>query len=365
MHLRRLTLQNFRNIPALEAVPGPGFNVFWGDNAQGKTNLLEVIYFLGTLKSFRGAKTEDLLARGARTGMAAAEVDCQGVARRIEVAISAAGKQPRLDGKEARSAAEFFGCLRPIAFSTDEVAVTRGGPAGRRSLLDRAVFQADPAYLARVRDYDRVLRQRNSLLKAGGSAAELAPWTEALIRAGARIRVDRRRYLQDLSPQLQEICCQLSAGRETLVATYRPTDETEEGAREALSRELTQVAGRERHLGQTLAGPHRDDPEFLLNSEPLRLFASQGQQRSFILAFKAAQILDLERRLGEPPVLLLDDMTSELDRERRRFFFSFLLARKGQVFITTTDIGLLLREGFQGARTFRVRGGTLSEHQET
>lgn len=361
MNLRRLALHRYRNIGEADIEPDPGFNVFWGNNAQGKTNLLEGIFLLGTLKSFRGARNPELIREGDVNSRLSAGIDRRGVLRRVELEIEPQGKRARVDGKELRSAVEFFGCLNPVLFSPEEVGIARGAPAERRAMIDRALFQSDVAYLDRVREYDRNLRQRNRLLRDGRPTREVDPWTEGVVRSGARLRFDRYGYLKRIAPRLGEAYRNISGGREEAELTYRQGGEDFSSLQSALRAELEREADRERRLGQTMSGPHRDDPLFLIDGRPVRLFASQGQQRSFLLAFKTAQIMDLEEHTGEPPVLLLDDMTSELDRHRQGFFFRFLLERRGQVFLTTTEARPLIEQGFRNARFFRVEGGTLRQ----
>lgn len=361
MYLQRFFLRDYRNIEGAEIEPDPGFNVLWGDNAQGKTNLLEGIYLLGNLRSFRGSRNDELLRHGAATCRLAGDVVCREVRRRIELTIGKTGKSAKVDDKEVKKAGLFMSYLRPVLFSPEEVNLIKGNPAGRRALIDRAVFQSDPGYLERAQEYDLCLRQRNRLLKEGKGEQEIAPWTEQLIRSGARIRSDRQRYLERLLPLLREAYSSIAGGREEADLRYPLAAADEEDLRASLRRELTRQCDRERMLGQTLAGPHRDDPIFLVDGRPVRLFGSQGQQRSYMLAFKTGQIMDLERQLGEPPVLLLDDMTSELDRRRQGFFFRFLLERRGQVFITTTEKQPLLKEGIRHARFYRVEEGNIRQ----
>lgn len=361
MYLQRLIYCNYRNIERVNFDPDPEFNVLWGDNAQGKTNLLEGIYLLGNLRSFRGSRYEEFIRHDTVVGQVAGDLINKGVRRRIELSFSEAGKSARIDGKEIKKAGHFMSYLRPVLFSPEEVSLIKGNPAGRRSLLDRAVFQAEPAYLERAQQFERCLRQRNRLLKEGKNEQEIAPWTEQLIQAGARIRFDRLCYLERLLPLLREAYRNISGGHEEADLHYPAAGSEEEYLRQSLRRELARQHEKERALGQTMAGPHRDDPLFLVNGRPLRIFGSQGQQRSYMLAFKTAQIMDMEKQLGEPPVLLLDDMTGELDRHRQGFFFRFLLERRGQVFITTTDIQPLQKEGLQHARFFRVTQGTIQE----
>ena len=363
MHLSHLVLRDFRNASQIDIIPDPGFNIFWGENAQGKTNLLESIYLLATLKSFRGARNEDLIRQGTSRARIQAEAVCGGVVRSLQLTIASEGKQPRVDGKTVTTAANFFGHLRPVVFAPEEVALVRGAPAGRRSLLDRAIFQADPSYLGRAQEYARVLRQRNRLLKDQRPKDEVAPWTAKLIEAGAAIRGERQAYLTRLVPHFREAYQHICGGREWAELSYPEGLEQSADREAALARSLAAQRESEQRAGTTLSGPHRDDPQFLLDGRSIRPFASQGQQRSLMLAFKTAQIIDLEQRMGEAPVLLLDDLTGELDRRRQEFFFRFLLERRSQVFLTTTDLQPLLNEGFSRARRFRVRGGTLDPEE--
>lgn len=361
MYLKRFFLDNYRNIEKINFEPAPEFNVLWGDNAQGKTNLLEGIYLLGNLRSFRGSRYEELIRHDCEVSKIGGDLISKDIGHRIDLNISKAGKSARIDGKEVKKAGHFMTYLRPVLFSPEEVGLIKGNPVGRRSLLDRAIFQTEPTYIERAQQFERCLRQRNRLLKEGKSDLEITPWTEQLIQAGARIRLDRLRYLERLLPLLKEAYRNIAGGHEEADLHYPAVASNEEELRLSLRCDLARKREKERALGQTLAGPHRDDPLFLVNGRPLRIFGSQGQQRSYMLAFKTAQIMDMENQLGEPPVLLLDDMTGELDRRRQGFFFRFLLERRGQVFITTTDIQPLQKEGIQNARFFHILHGKIQE----
>lgn len=361
MYLRRLVLHNFRNLEQVEILPGRRFNVLWGDNAQGKTNILEGIYLLGHLKSFRGSPGSEMIRRQMPAGRLLAEVMRGNVLTTIELTFQGQQKSARINGKTVSKISDFLGLFPTILFSPEEVGLARGYPAGRRALLDRAAFQADPSFLERARAYQRCLQQRNQLLKEGCEGSQLSPWNENLILTGARLRFDRIGYLQRLVPQLREIYRQITAGQEEADLHYPTPAGTEEELREGFRKELEQVKEQERRLGRTLAGPHRDDPYFLVGGHSLRQYGSQGQQRSFMLAFKTAQIIDLETITGQQPVLLLDDMTGELDRKRQDFFFQFLRSRQGQVFVTTTELQALCNKGFDDVRSFRIIKGCLKD----
>lgn len=362
MLLEQLTIRQFRNLSVASLQWGPGFNIIWGNNAQGKTNLLEAVYLLGQLKSFRGARTAELINFDSEAARLTAQVHSGEVLHQLEVTLEKHGQTPRLDGKPVQRLSQFIGTLRTILFTADELILLKGAPAGRRALLDRAVLQADPGYLDRVQTYTRVLRQRNQLLRDRAGDGEFKPWNEALIESGMQIRLERSRFLRQLQPILVGIGREIADCDEQLTLRYPFTAEPET-LREELRIELERLLPRERQQLQTLAGPHRDDPEPRIDGQPLKGFASQGQHRSFLLAFKAAQLLDLEARLGEPPLLLLDDLTSELDARRQASFFAFLRHRRGQVLITTTHPATLGEAVCPHARYFRVEQGQIEERQ--
>lgn len=361
MNLNSVNIQNFRNLESVQLQFQPGLNILHGANAQGKTSILEALYLLGHLKSFRSARNEELIRQGHHTGRISARMTHQGTVRELALEIGPDGKKPTVDGKEARSAEAFFGWLRPILFSPEEISLIKGPPAGRRALVDRAIFQSDPSFLDRSQHYARVLKQRNCLLRDGAGPETLDPWSEALISSGARLRQDRRQYLQRLNPRLSQTYGEICADQETASVVWDDEAQNLAGEQDRLRRELATVREREQRLGQTLVGPHRDDPMFLVDGRALKIFGSQGQQRSFILAFKTAQLLDLEEFVGAPAVFLLDDMTSELDRHRQGHFFRFLLARKGQIILTTTEIQPLLEEGLVPDCLYRVQDGRVRE----
>lgn len=361
MNLSSVNIQNFRNLEAVQLQFKPGLNILHGANAQGKTSILEALYLLGHLKSFRSARNEELIRQGQNRCRITASLSHQGMVRDLALEIGPEGKKPTVDGKETRSAEAFFGWLRPILFSPEEISLIKGAPAGRRALVDRAIFQSDPSFLERSQNYARVLKQRNCLLRDGASPRALEPWCEALITSGARLRQDRRDYLQRLNPRLGQTYSEICDGQETACVACDDQALDLPAQQQRLRRELASAREREQRLGQTLVGPHRDEPLFLVNGRPLKIFGSQGQQRSFILAFKTAQLLDLEEFVGAPAVFFLDDMTSELDRHRQGHFFRFLLARKGQIILTTTEIQPLLEEGLIPDCLYRVQHGQVRE----
>lgn len=361
MNLTQLILHNYRNIPGADIHPDGGFNILCGDNAQGKTNTLEAIYLLTHIKSFRRGRNEELIGPIDQYARIQGDFVAGGLKNTVCLTVSNDQKSLQINGKRPQTVNDVFGRFPSVLFSPEEVNLVKGFPAGRRALLDRALCQTWPAYLGLARAYQRCLRQRNILLKTDAASSTLQPWTEELVQTGAEVRLARRQYLDRLLPLLREAYSEICDGRETVDLLYPVEDGSIADIQQDFRQSLQKEQGREKRYGMTLAGPHRDDPVFMVNGRVLGLYGSQGQQRSFILAFKTAQILDLERETGYIPLLLLDDMTSELDRKRQNFFFRFLHERKGQVFITCTDLSPLRDAGFTEMRIFRVREGTFCD----
>jgi DNA replication and repair protein RecF len=364
MRLQSIFLASFRNIRRAELEPAARFNILYGNNGQGKTNLLEAIYLLGTLKSFRLAKNGELITWGAPFTLVKGVVEQEGVIREIALAIERDGKRVRLDDKVISRPADFFGSLNVVVFSPDEMAMAKGGPELRRRYLDRAVFSGDPAYLILFHDYSRVLKNRNALLKKE-DCGDLDVWSEHLAEAGARLIARRVMYLRAIEVLLKDFYRAIAGCGEEAGIVYRPhlLDRERlltEGATH-LREGLIRTAGEERRTGATAVGPHRDDVEFLLNGKALKQYASQGQQRSFILALKMAEIEYLRRKFASPPILLLDDMTSELDQERNRNLMAFLKEQQMQVFITTTSLQGISIDGIDNYTTFLVSDGEVSQ----
>lgn len=360
MVLDKLQLRSYRNLRKLDITWNEHFNVICGPNAQGKTNLLEAVYLLGHLKSFRGTRGQDLINHSEESARVAAAISKGGVDHQLEIGLQKTGRNPKVDGKTVKKLSQFLGYLRTVLFTPEELTKIKGFPVGRRALLDRAILQTEPVYLDRVQEYDRILRQRNQLLKKQADDMELAPWTEALVRTGSRIRYDRQCYLNRFKPFLYQVYREITGDQESAGLHYSVEDNSIQGLITEMSAVFERLAPREKKLGLTLAGPHRDDLVFSVADKSLRSFGSQGQQRSFLLAFKAAQVMDLEERFKEPPVLLLDDLASELDSSRQEGFFNFLLNRRGQVFLTSAQQPQLAERVRQTASFYKVDQGMVS-----
>lgn len=338
---------------------GPRFNIFYGNNAQGKTNLLESIYLLATMKSFKMARNSELIAWNSEFSLIKGWIEKDGVSREISLLLEKQGKKAKLDQKIVTRLADFFGNLNVVVFSPEEISMVRGVPELRRRYLDRAVFTTDIGYLSLFHEYMKILKNRNILLKSNETAG-LDIWTEKLAECGGRIIEKRTVYIEKIKDIFKEFYQNISGTGEMVNIDYKShsiVGNSSSGNGEALRVALANRAVEEQRRGTTLVGPHRDDIEFLLDGKSLKHFGSQGQQRSYILALKMAEIEYIQRQFGSPPILLLDDMTSELDQERNRNLMEFLKKREMQVFITTTDLQNIMLEGIENKRTFLVKEG--------
>ncbi len=348
VRLLRLKLKDFRNFGDAVVEPSAGTSVAVGPNGQGKTNLLEAIYFLSTLKPLRASKLDELV----RFGQEAAEIQgrflLRGAARTISVRIAEGTRQAFVDGKRTTSLEDYFGGVSVVAFTPDDLEVVKGAPEARRRFLDRAVFNRFPAFLQESRDYGRALKSRNRLLKQGAEMAYLEAYDAAIARLGARIWTRRRALLKELAGRAARAFSEVGRISARAELRYSPAhlpvelEEADEPTlQEAILELLAARLGRDRDRGFTSVGPQADDLSFSLDEHAAKSFASQGQQRALVLSWKIAEIENLEAQLGALPLLLLDDVSSELDPERNGYLMAYLSRSGAQVFLTTTDAGLV------------------------
>jgi DNA replication and repair protein RecF len=350
--LEHLTLANFRNYAALEFTPRPGLNLLIGENAQGKSNLLEAIAMLGTGKSFRTPRESEVI----RSGQALASV--AGIARvaagtlnlACTIAASANGtrKQYTINGESVRYAA-FLGSVKVVTFVPADLALVSGGPGLRRAMLNEALSVADRRYYRELARYRKALTQKNALLR-GAVAADpelLAIYDATLVRSGSAIALARRHYVAALGEVATSVHGHWIAG-ERLELRYVPNvpieTPTEDAVAAAFTARLEEQRTAESVRKMALVGPHRDELAFLLDGEPLGRYGSQGQGRSAVLALKFAEYAVLRDRTSEAPILLLDDVLSELDQARGTAFVAGLGGVE-QAFITATHHPEAVRSG--------------------
>jgi DNA replication and repair protein RecF len=342
MLVQAVSLHQFRNLATVTLEPSPGFNVFSGDNGQGKTNLLEALYLVGTLRSFRTTHGDEMPRFGEPTAQVKARVEKQGLERTYEVSLRPGGRDVRLDGKRPRDLSEYFGGFNVVLFAPEDLRVPRGNPAGRRRFLDRSVFNRDVTFLAAAQKYARVLKSRNALLREHHvNTTLLDVYDEQLAQIGDDIVRRRKAYLTELAPRFAEAFIAITRAGLGARLAYQvhgqaPGQESAEFAGVPLAEALAASRSKDLRRRQTTVGPHVDDVEFLLDERPARAFASQGQLRALVLAWKTAEMRLLREALGDAPVLLLDDVSSELDSSRNEFLFAFLREIDCQCFVTTT-----------------------------
>ncbi len=339
----------------MELFPSPHATVLVGRNGQGKTNLLEAIYFLCTLKPLRAARLLELVRFQQASASIAGRFALGGAMREVAVDLRDGLREASVDGKHVRALEDYFGGVSVVAFTPDDLAVVKGAPEERRTLLDRAVFNRFPGFLRASRGYLRALRSRNRLLKDGAAADYLRAYDDALAEAGARILVLRRELLGELAPRARATVASIAQLPE-VDYSYLPARLEVDFARAdvaalgtALLAALQQRLGRDRERGFTSVGPHADDLDIRLEGHPARAFASQGQARALVLSWKIAEIENLRAALGRSPLLLLDDVSSELDPERNAYLMGYLANSGSQVLLTTTEASLV--RGAAGADT--------------
>jgi DNA replication and repair protein RecF len=355
MHLAHLRLRDFRNYARLDVDFAPGFHLLLGDNAQGKTNVLEAVYLLATLRSFRGVGGAQMVRHGQKGYFVGGTAVAQGE-RDIKMYWSAVERKLSLDGQPVRRLTDYLGVLRAVVFCSEDLQLVKGPGRCRRRFLDLLLSQTHPTYLPRLQAYAQALRSRNALLKQRSpDEGALEGFTAQLIRLGEDILRLRRELMPPLSAVVRQAHGRIAPEGEELRLDYRP------GVPGDFAVALAQSRPRERHYGLTLIGPHRDEVELLLNDRPAAQFGSEGQKRTLALALKMAQAEYLAGLHGTPPMLLIDDVMGELDARRRSAFLPLLeraRAARGQVFMTATAENWSKELGL-AAHRWEVRAGTL------
>ncbi|MBM3878739.1 MAG: DNA replication/repair protein RecF [Verrucomicrobia bacterium] len=355
MHLTRLRLRSFRNYGRLEAEFGPGFHVLLGGNAQGKTNLLEAIYLLATLRSFRGVGGAQMVRHGDKGYFVGGQVLGQG-AHAMRMYWSPSERRLSLDGQPVRKLTDYLGTLRAVVFCTEDLQLVKGPGTRRRRFLDLLLAQTDAGYLPLLQRYTRALRSRNLVLKARlVDEALLESFTRDVVGVGTQLTQLRRELVPRFSPLVRLAYRRIAHGAEELRVEYRPS------VKQDFAVELAQARGRERTYRTTLVGPHRDELQLLLDDRPAVQYGSEGQKRTLAIALKTAQAEYVGGRHGTPPVLLIDDVMGELDARRRQGLLPLLERAhqaSGQVFMTCTEVNWPEELGSRLQR-WEVKAGTI------
>lgn len=378
MFLSRLHLRQFRNYTEQTVEFGAPTTILVGENAQGKSNLLEAVELLSTLRSHRTHRDRDLIQTEAPSAQVGATIQKGETQLSLALTLRATGRRSiQLNGLTQRRQMDVLGSLNTVQFSSLDLELVRGGPTQRRDWLDTLLIQLEPYYAYLLQQYNRILRQRNSLLRqlkspsptpsAATPPSSLALWDAQLAALGTRLMRRRARVLVRLLPIAQHWHQTISQGRESLVIAYAPSVAREhpehwddpEALQAAFLEKIRLRAIAEQIQGSSLVGPHRDDIEFLINATPARQYGSQGQQRTLVLSLKLAELELLETVVGEAPLLLLDDVLAELDLNRQTQLLSLIQGRI-QTLITTTHLTAFDPSWLKTSQILTVQAGAIA-----
>ncbi len=358
MKITSLSLADFRNYESQQVSFDGGLNVLYGKNASGKTNMLESVYLCSLLKSPRTTKDKELVRIGAKFAKVILNVEKKFRSHKVSILIDEAGKKKvAIDGIPVQRAGELLGVLGVVFFSPDELKLVKESPAERRGFLDMGLSQQQKSYFQALQRYNKTLKQKNNLLKEGKYADNLDDmldvWDIGLAEQGAILIRKRMEYVAELNRFSSEAHKTISSGKENLKLSYETAVKTEGDIRRNLEEALLGAREKDKVLGYSTVGPHRDDVKIEIDGIDARKFASQGQQRTIALAMKLGEVELYKKETGETPVLLLDDVLSELDKTRRDIL---LEATKGvQTLLTCTEF-----DGY-GAKLFEVKEGKISK----
>ena len=361
MVIRSLELSDFRNYGFLNIEFDKGTNILFGDNAQGKTNILEAIYLCATTKSHKGSKDKDIVNFNASESHIRAYIQKQEDEIRIDMHLRKnKSKGIAIDGTRIKKAAELLGIMNVVFFSPEDLSIIKNGPAERRRFVDMELCQLDSFYLYNLNNYNKIVNQRNILLKDLSFNPSLRDtlniWDKQMISYGSKIMERRRSFIEQLNGIISEIHEKLSGGKEELKIFYEPNVKEEE-----FEEKLQEGRERDLKLKMSCVGPHRDDFSFVADGIDLRIFGSQGQQRTAALSLKLSEIEIVKKTAKDTPILLLDDVLSELDSNRQ----NYLLNSIGdiQTIITCTGLDDFVNNRFEINKVFQVVNGNVSAGQ--
>ena len=362
MTVNSVKIKNFRNIADLSFTADNGVNVIYGENAQGKTNILESIWLFTGCKSFRGAKDNELIKFGEDFSKINLEFSDNLREKKSEIIIADKKKNASLNGVSLRSTAELIGSFYAVIFSPVHLSLIKDGPSARRKFLDTALCQLKPSYAEHLAGYKRALVQRNALLKDLHLNSELYDmldtWDDQLARYSACVIKERIQYIDLLSDYSKNIYSGISENKEEFSVFYSKNISKDYSVKDIYLSEIENLKNSRKEdifSKTTTVGPHRDDLEILINNVSARSFGSQGQQRSCALALKLGESEIIKKVKGETPVALLDDVMSELDEKRQDYVLNHINDR--QVFLTCCDPSQVLR--LCGGKSFLIKGGEI------
>jgi DNA replication and repair protein RecF len=359
MYIQSLELRDFRNYEELKIAFSKGTNILFGDNAQGKTNILEALYMIAVTKSHRGTKDRDLIRFGQEEAHIRSYIIKSGIDYQVDMHLRKGGsKGLAINGQRLHKAADLVGLLHLVFFSPEDLRIVKDGPSERRRFMDVELCQLDKTYLSDLNHYNRIIDQRNRLLHDiafnPGLTDTLEVWDSQLTDYGSRIIRCREKFIRDLNEIVAGIHDNLSGGKEHLTVSYEPNTDPDD-----LAVRLKKSRDRDIKLKMTTAGPHRDDFSCMTQEIDLREFGSQGQQRTCALSLKLSEIELVKKTISDNPVLMLDDVLSELDSGRQNYLLNSIGGI--QTFITCTGLDEFVRNRFAIDRLFRIENGKIAE----
>lgn len=359
MIIKSLELKNYRNYDNLRLQFHEGTNIFYGDNAQGKTNILESLYLCATTKSHRGSKDKEIIKLDQEEAHIRVVVEKAGVDHRIDMHLKKnKSKGIAIDGIPIRKSSELLGFLNIVFFSPEDLSIIKNGPGERRRFIDLELCQLDRMYLYHLTQYNKIIAQRNNLLRQIGQNRSLLDtlsiWDEQLVQAGCQVIEGREAFINKLNTIVYDIHSKLSGGKEELVIHYEPNVTVD-----VYADKLRKVVERDIQMKMTSVGPHRDDIMFRIKDQDIRRFGSQGQQRTSALSLKLAEIELVKQSISGNPILLLDDVLSELDRNRQNYLLDSI--SNIQTFVTCTGLEEFVNKRIMLDRTFEVVNGHVKD----
>lgn len=362
MIIKSLELADFRNYDSLHIDFSKGTNILYGDNAQGKTNILEAIYLSATTKSHKGSKDKDIVNFNKEEAHIRTYLEKDNMDIRVDMHLRKnKTKGIAIDGQKIKKAAELLGLLNVVFFSPEDLSIIKNGPAERRRFVDMELCQLDPFYLYNLNHYNKIVNQRNKLLKDmyfNPSLKEtLNIWDSQLVSFGSKIIERRQLFVEQLNDIIYDIHKKLSGQREELKVKYEPDVMIED-----YEKNLAIYQDRDVKLKQTTVGPHRDDFCFMVKNVDIRKFGSQGQQRTAALSLKLSEIELVKKIANENPVLLLDDVLSELDSHRQNYLLSTI--GEIQTIITCTGLDEFVNNRFEIDKVFQIENGEIINNSD-
>jgi len=368
MYINHLHLKNYRNYQELNIDLSKQVNIFLGNNAQGKTNILEAIHFLALAKSHRTSKEKELVQWGQSFSVIKGLFKTDRKELNLEMQFTQKGKKAKINNLEKRKLSEYVGIINVILFGPEDLNLVKGSPINRRRFMDMEISQISTSYIYNLSQYNKIVIQRNNLLKDfnidNKNKEELLEiWDDQLVVYGAKIIAKRINFIKKLEQWANEILNHLTEKTEELTIIYKPSFKLDNKSSESeiieiYKNSLNNIKKQEIYRGTTLLGPHRDDIQFNINDINAQSYGSQGQQRSIALSLKLAEIELIYDETGEYPILLLDDVLSELDQKRQTHLLN-TIENKVQTIITTTNTDGIDEKTLLRASIFRVKNGTV------